>query len=66
MDEQQYWLIIGDSDLTDSEVNDGLYSDILDDVALVYRCFFIHVEDIIAEWIEDSINYQSLNLIRGF
>ena len=40
------------------ELGDGsIQTDILDDVALVQRYFFIHGEDIIAEWMKDPINY---------
>ena len=40
------------------DLRDGsIETDILDDVALVNRYFFIHGEDIVAEWMEDPINY---------
>ena len=40
------------------DLGDGsIVTDILDDVALVNRCFFIHGEDIVEEWMEDPINY---------
>ena len=35
----------------------SIETDILDDVALVNRYFFIHGEDIVEEWMEDPINY---------
>ena len=39
-------------------LGDGsIETDILDDVALVNRYFFIHGEDIVEEWMEDPINY---------
>ena len=40
-------------DLGDASIE----TDILDDVALVNRYFFIHGEDIVDEWMEDPINY---------
>ena len=40
------------------DLGDGsIETDILDDVALVNRYFFIHGEDIVEEWMEDPINY---------
>ena len=40
------------------DLRDGsIETDILDDVALVNRYFFIHGEDIVEEWMEDPINY---------
>ena len=40
------------------DLRDGsIENDILDDVALVNRYFFIHGEDIVEEWMEDHINY---------
>ena len=40
------------------DLGDGsIVTDILDDVALVNRCFFIDGEDIVEEWMEDPINY---------
>jgi len=39
-------------------LGDGrVQTNIFDDVALVQRYFFIHGEDIIAEWMEDPNNY---------
>ena len=39
-------------------LGDGsIETDILDDIALVNRYFFIHGEDIVYEWMEDPINY---------
>ena len=40
------------------DLRDGsIETDILDDVALVNRYFFIHGEDIVEQWMEDPINY---------
>ena len=40
------------------DLRDGsIETDILDDVALVNRYFFIHGEDIVEEWMEDPIIY---------
>ena len=44
-------------DLTDPQGNEGLATDISDDVALVNRYFFIPGEDIVAKWMEDPIYY---------
>ena len=47
------WEIDHYSELRD----DSIKTDILDGVALVNSYFFIHGEDIIADWMEDPINY---------
>ena len=39
-------------------LGDGsIETDVLDDVALVNRYFFIHGEEIVAEWMDNPINY---------